>query len=50
MPALHLGADPVHSTRTDLDTAVQHDGDLLQERIAAIDVDRPGGGPASSSA
>ena len=28
----------------DLDTAVQHDGDLLQEDVATLDGERPGGG------
>jgi hypothetical protein len=32
MPALHLGADPMHHARTNLDTPVQQRGDVLQER------------------
>ena len=43
MPALHLGADPMHGTGTKLAAAVQQDGDLLQEGVAAVDAYRPSG-------
>jgi hypothetical protein len=43
MPTLHLGADTMHDAGTDLNAAMQHDGDLLQEGVTSGDRKWPGG-------
>jgi hypothetical protein len=42
--ALHLRADPMHDSRTNLATASELGGDLLQEGVATLDRKRPRGG------
>src|SRR5262245_48048519 len=44
MPALHLHDRTMHGAGADFHTAVQHDGDRLQEGIATLNSDRPGSG------
>jgi len=43
MHALHLGANAMHHAGANLATALQRDRNLLQEGIATLDRERPGG-------